>query len=726
MISTIFGFILGSMVLLDGNPLFAVAATPSIAIQASPASRSDRAHKTPITHVVSFPAPAAGVPLDLNEQPVPRTVNRFPLDEPTSPIQVVVGGAAPMQTPDRPHQLFAQLPQQREQDGTSRGHSERALSQELTTTQNNLQQARQRIDELERQLAEGNLENAKRRIGELVIQLHAKESEIAALRAAAHESSKKFRDDLAAQTEELTQAKRRVSEVEQQMATAGKGQDLAQAKRRVTDLEQLLTKREQDLSQAKRRVTEAEQQISGKEQDLAQVKRRVVELDQQIVGKEYESTQAKRRATEFEQQLVGKEQDLTQAKRRTSEAEQQTAGKEQELVQTKRRLADLEQQMAAKEQESAQARRRATELEQQAAGKLPDPTQAKRRLADLEQQMVAKEQESVQARRRATELEQQTAGKEQELVQAKRRIAELEQQMAGKEQDPAQIKRRVTELEQQMVGKEQELVQIRDNLKQVTQKYADLGPMLMDRDAEIARTKRVLEDFERSLPKPEEALPSLEVSPVTKNPLNELPPDTNLSVTDLPIPNTSSGDGTDTGGIDLTKIGEALSGTLGDEMKRGTVALRQERTALTLALVSSELFPPGEATITPGGNTLIGQIGTVLQKFRYRTIEVTTHTDTKPIRNDSRKLFRDNLELSRARVEHASQALINSGVDADRVKAVVYTTTKPMDTDESRNKNRRIEIVVSSFATVGTSTHGKLQPGKKPPQSISLSSPRRP
>ena len=276
-----------------------------------------------------------------------------------------------------------------------------------------------------------------------------------------------------------------------------------------------------------------------------------------------------------------------------------------------------------------------------------------------------------------------------------------------------------------MVGKEQELGQIRDNLKQVTQKYADLGPMLMDRDAEIARTKRLLEDLERSLPKPDEALPSLEVSPAAQNPVAELPPDSNLSVTDLPIPGASSGDGTDAGGIDLTKIGEALSGTLGEELKRGTVALRQERTALTLALISSELFPPGEATVTPSGNSLIGQIGTVLQKFRYRNIEVTTHTDTKPIRNDARKLFKDNLELSRARVEHASQALINSGVDADRVKAVVYTTAKSLDNDESRNRNRRIEIVVST-SLAAHSPQGKQQAGKKPPQSISLSSHRRP
>jgi len=725
MIGTLFVFVLGSLTLVCGDPLHASTAFSSSAIHTTPEQQPGRTHETLTPLSNSLPTPTAVIPPDPNEQSRPRTVTRLPLDEQTAPFRSTMAGVAEEQATDRRPLLIAQLAQ-KEQDSTIRGQSDRELSHELSNTRNSLQQARQRIDELERQFAEGNLENAKRRIGELVIQLHAKDSEIATLRTNAHESSKKFREDLAAQTEELAQAKRRISEIEQQMASTGKGQDLAQAKRRATDLEQQLAKKEQDLTQTKRRVMEAEQQMVGKEQDLAQVKRRVAEIEQQIVGKEYESTQAKRRATEFEQQLVGKEQDLVQARRRTTEAEQQTSGKDQELTQTKRRLTDLEQQLAAKEQETTQAKRRVAEAEQQAAGKIQDPALAKRRVTDLEQLLAGKESESAQAKRRSTELEQQTALKEQELTQTKRRIAELEQQAAGKEQDPAQIKRRVTELEQQMLGREQELVQIRDNLKQVTQKYADLGPMLMDRDAEIARTKRLLEDLERSLPKPEEALPSLEVSSTTKNSLSELPPDANLSVTDLPIPNASSGDGADAGSIDLTKIGEALSGTLGEELKRGTVALRQERTALTVALVSSELFPSGEATITPGGNSLIGQIGTVLQKFRYRNIEVTTHTDTKPIRNDARKLFKDNLELSRARVEHASQALINSGVDADRVKAVVYTTAKSLDNDESRNRNRRIEIVVSSFATAVPTAQGKVLPGKKPPQSISLSSPRRP
>src|SRR6185436_19747953 len=120
--------------------------------------------------------------------------------------------------------------------------------EELNMTRNQLQQARQKIDELERQLAAGNLENAKRRIGELSLQVYTKENELSALRSSAHEHSKKLREDLASQTEELTQAKRRVAEIEQQMAAA-KGQELTQAKRRATEAEKQAAKKEQELAQ---------------------------------------------------------------------------------------------------------------------------------------------------------------------------------------------------------------------------------------------------------------------------------------------------------------------------------------------------------------------------------------------------------------------------------------------------------------------------------------------
>jgi flagellar motor protein MotB len=533
--------------------------------------------------------------------------------------------------------------------GDSDGQS---LQDELSVTRTHLQQAKQKIDELERQLAAaGSLENAKRRIGELILQLHAKENEIAALRSNAHENSKKLREDLALQTEELNQAKRRVAEAEQQLA-AGKWQEL---------------------TQAKRRAAEAEQQIAKKEQELALAKRRAAEAEQQTVGKEQELAQARRRGAEAEQQMAGKEQELAQVKRRAAEAEQQTARKEQELVQAKRRVAEAEQQMAGKEQDLAQAKRRVTEGEQQTV-----------------------------------------VGKEQELAQAKRRVAEAEQQMAGKEQELAQVKRRAAEAEQQTARKEQELAQVKDDLRQVTQKLADLNPQLMARDTELARTKQLLADLERNSSKQAEPALTQEESPPSL-PLQSL--DQNLSVTNLLAPNPTVEDDGEALSSDLGKMSESLASLLQPELKKGSATLRQRGNKLTLVFTNGELFPTGDATVTLGGTSLLERVGAVLHGFRYQSVEVAGHTDNLPVRNDPRKGFRDNLELSRTRAEHAIQVLVNGGLEADRVKAVGYADTKPLaanDNEKGRSKNRRMEIVITQWSELGGNVgDAKTQVGKK-------------
>ncbi|MDF0667437.1 MAG: OmpA family protein [Nitrospira sp.] len=561
---------------------------------------------------------------------------------------------------------------------------------ELSVARNQLQQAKHKIDELERQL--------KQRIGELVLQLHAKDNELAALITSGHETSKQLRDDLASQTEEFNKAKRRIAELEQQLASAGKGQELAQAKRRVAEVEQQMAKKEQELAQAKRRVAEVEQQMAKKEQEPAQAKARGAETEQQPARKEQELAQAKHRVTEVEQQMAGKEQELAQAKRRVTDAEQQIVGKELELAQAKRRVTETELQMAEKEHELAQTKRRAAEVDQQMAGKEQDLTQAKRRV---------------------TEAEQQTVGKEQELTQVKRRVTDAEQQIAGKELELAQAKRRTAEAEQQTAKKDQELAQVKEDLKQASQKLADLNPQLTAKDAELVRTKQLLAELELNSSK-QTTPPSAQEEPPS---LALLPIDHNLSLTNLLGPDSEVADDGEAflSNSELGKVSESLANLLQPELRKGSAALKQRGNRLTLALAAGELFPPGDATVTIGGASLLERIGVVLHGFRYQNIEVAGHTDNQPLRNDPRKGFRDNAELSRTRADHAVQVLVSGGLGADRIKAVGYADSKPIatnDTENGRSRNRRMEIVITQWPEPGgTVGDGKAQAGKKPQDS---------
>ncbi len=290
----------------------------------------------------------------------------------------------------------------RVEDDALRGTADGQSSDELSVARNNLQAAKQKIEEL------------KQRIGELVLQLHAKDTEVTALRSNAIENSKKFRDDLAAQTEDLNQAKRRVTEIEQQMAATAKGQELVQAKRRIAEAEQLTAKKDQDLTQAKRRIAEVEQLTANKELELNQAKRRINEAEQQTAGKEQELIQIKRRVSDAEQQTAKKDQDMVQAKRHVTDVEQQLAGKEQELAQAKRRVAEIEQQMASsgREQELAQAKRRATDAEQLIVKKEQELTQVKdelkqvsQKFADVNPQLVVKEAELARTKQMLVDIE---------------------------------------------------------------------------------------------------------------------------------------------------------------------------------------------------------------------------------------------------------------------------------------------------------------------------------
>ena len=452
----------------------------------------------------------------------------------------------------------------------------------------------------------------------------------------------------------------------------------------------------QELAQAKRRAAEAEQQTAKKEQELAQAKRRVAEFEQQLaaMGKGQDLTQAKRRAAEVDQQMVGKEQELAQAKRRVTDAEQQIAGKELELAQAKRRVTDAELQMAEKEHELAQTKRRAAEVDQQMAGK---------------------EQELAQVKRRVTEVDQQTAGREQELAQVKRRVTDAEQQIAGKELELAQAKRRAAEAEQQTAKKEQELTQVKEDLKQATQKLADLNPQLTAKDAELVRTKQLLAELELNSSK-QTAPPSAQEEPPS---LALLPIDHNLSLTNLLGPDPEVADDGEAllSNGDLGKVSESLANLLLPELKKGSAALKQRGNKLTLALATSELFSTGDATVTIGGASLLERVGVILHGFRYQNIEVAGHTDNQPLRNDSRKGFRDNIELSRTRADHAVQVLVGVGLGADRVKAVGYADSKPIATNETekgRMKNRQMEIVITQWPESGSNVgDGKAQAGKK-------------
>jgi chemotaxis protein MotB len=344
------------------------------------------------------------------------------------------------------------------------------------------------------------------------------------------------------------------------------------------------------------------------------------------------------------------------------------------------RQEQLQQQLSAKENELAILRDKAASAANQLIVE-------KRRADELEAQLTQKEQElSGICTQRDTH--QQIS---QDLNRTKSSLELAKQQVLDREREFLVANEHLDDATQRLAAKEQELQLTKSNLDKMTHTLADLDRELIERNTQLSQAKQLLASLGRSLPKQGTQ--------------------------------SASGKGPglgQTGPGELGKVSENLASALQDELKQGTVALRQRGNKLTIALASGELFALGDATMTATGTSLLERIGTALQQFQNQRIEVAGHTDSVPVRSDNRRPFRDNLELSQARAQHASQTLIDSGLGADRIKTVGYAATKPIasnKTAEGRSKNRRVEIIVTPWSASPGKSRKLEQVVTKPAQS---------
>ncbi len=324
------------------------------------------------------------------------------------------------------------------------------------------------------------------------------------------------------------------------------------------------------------------------------------------------------------------------------------------------RLEQLQQELTAKEKELAL-------LRDKTAAATNQLTVEKTRAEALEAQLTQKEQElSGLCTQRDTHqhMSQELNRTRSSLELARQQVLDIERQFALSNDQLDTAMQRIADLDLQLVAKEQEFQLAKANMEME----------LAARDSQLVQAKRLLASLGKSLPKPAKLTPS------------------NKNV--LPQPTMTTARAT----ADLTRVSEKLASALQDELKRGAVVLEQRGDKLTLALPSGELFAKGRATMTPAGTSLVKRIGVALRKFRPQSVEVAGHTDSTPVKYDSRRPFKDNGELSRARAENAGKALIKGGLGADRVRTVGYADARPIatnDTEEGRSKNRRVEIVVT-------------------------------
>jgi len=119
------------------------------------------------------------------------------------------------------------------------------------------------------------------------------------------------------------------------------------------------------------------------------------------------------------------------------------------------------------------------------------------------------------------------------------------------------------------------------------------------------------------------------------------------------------------------------------------------------------LFSSGSDELRSQGHAFLNRLGTALAPLLAaepdQMVLVGGHTDDRMVRTDGR--FASNWELSAARALSVTRVLIAAGVPPTRVVAAGFGAEHPRaanDGDESRRKNRRIEVLLVPIRSVAS------------------------
>ncbi len=157
-----------------------------------------------------------------------------------------------------------------------------------------------------------------------------------------------------------------------------------------------------------------------------------------------------------------------------------------------------------------------------------------------------------------------------------------------------------------------------------------------------------------------------------------------------------------------------------DELAResqGQATMRIDEAGKRVIVSLSDLedhvyFDSGEAQVQADALPLLRKIGETLKEMPDHQIRVEGHTDSQEIGPSLKNKFPSNWELSKARAAGVARFLVQEvGLDADRLISVGYGATQPVapnTSEDGRQKNRRVEIVLQPGGTSKETTPGEV------------------
>jgi chemotaxis protein MotB len=130
-------------------------------------------------------------------------------------------------------------------------------------------------------------------------------------------------------------------------------------------------------------------------------------------------------------------------------------------------------------------------------------------------------------------------------------------------------------------------------------------------------------------------------------------------------------------------------------IEQGKVRVIETSRGVTIEINDSILFSPGQALLQPPMVRAMRAIAEVIAASDF-PITIEGHTDNVPINTLQ---FPSNWELSAVRATTVLRLFADAGVAAERLTAIGYADTRPVEPNllaDGRARNRRVSILIDS------------------------------
>ncbi|MBL8398625.1 MAG: flagellar motor protein MotD [Candidatus Accumulibacter sp.] len=145
----------------------------------------------------------------------------------------------------------------------------------------------------------------------------------------------------------------------------------------------------------------------------------------------------------------------------------------------------------------------------------------------------------------------------------------------------------------------------------------------------------------------------------------------------------------------MRNVAKEIMAVMAPLIEQGKVRVLETSRGVSIEINDSILFAPGQAVLQAPLVKAMRSVADVLVPAEF-PVTIEGHTDNIPINNAA---FPSNWELSAVRATTVLRLFADAGVAAERLTAIGYADTRPVENNElveGRARNRRVTILIDS------------------------------